>query len=160
MTATDAAPRIERGGIGDLADVMIAMQDAFDPVFGEAWTEAQCAGVLGMPGAHLILARCGGEPAGFALLRTIAGETELLLIAVRAGFRRRGIGTALLARALAAARTDGADAMHLEVRDGNDAVRLYQAAGFLPVGRRRHYYRGRDGKAFDALTFRRDMAAG
>lgn len=160
MTATDAAPQIDRGGIGDLADVMIAMQDAFDPMFGEAWTEAQCAGVLGMPGAHLLLARCGREPAGFALLRTIAGETELLLIAVRAGFRRRGIGTQLLARAMAAAAGDGADTMHLEVRDGNEAVRLYRAAGFLQIGRRRHYYRGRDGRAFDALTFRRDMAGG
>ena len=42
--------------------------------------------------------------------------------------------------------------LHLEVRDGNPAVRLYKRAGFSQVGRRRNYYSGRDGQLFDALT--------
>ncbi len=158
MTATDLDLAICAGGIADLADVMVVMRDAFDPAFGEAWTEAQCAGILGMPGSHLLVARRGGAPAGFAMTRTMAGETELLLLAVARGCRRTGIGRALLDRAIMEARSEGADAMHLEVRDGNGAIYLYRAAGFDQVGRRRHYYRGATGQVFDAMTFRIELA--
>lgn len=150
--------RIEPGGMGDLADVMIAMGDAFDPEFGEAWTEAQCAGVLGMPGSWLLLARTGDEPAGFALLRKVLDEAELLLIAVRQGCRRQGIGRALLTRAIEDAKAGDIGTLHLEVRDGNPALALYREAGFVQVGNRRGYYRGRTGKVFDALTFKRHLA--
>lgn len=144
--------------MADLPDVMIAMGDAFDPEFGEAWTEAQCAGVLGMPGCWLLIARDGDEPAGFALLRSAPGEAELLLIAVRPRFRRRGIAAALLDRAATDATASGIESLHLEVRDGNPALELYRAAGFVQVGRRPAYYRGRTGKVFDALTFKLQLA--
>lgn len=148
---------IELGGIADMADVMLAMEDAFDPEFGEAWTEAQCAGVLGMAGSWLLIARMRGEPAGFALLRKIADEVELLLIAVRPLCRRQGVAQALLERAADDALANGADLIHLEVRDGNPALALYRQASFVQVGRRRGYYRGRTGKVYDALTFRRQL---
>jgi [ribosomal protein S18]-alanine N-acetyltransferase len=160
MTLTaDLAVRIEAGGMADLPDVMTAMGDAFDPEYGEAWTEAQCAGVLGMPGCWLLIAREGARPAGFAMLRSVAGEAELLLIAVRPRYRRRGVGRALLDRAAEKARQAGVELLHLEVRDGNPALDLYRAAGFVQVGRRAAYYRGRTGKVFDALTFRRQLSA-
>ena len=155
--ATDLDFRVEPGAMTDLADVMIAMGDAFDPQYGEAWTEAQCAGVLGMPGSWLLIARRGDEPAGFALLRKILGEAELLLIAVRERFRRQGVGRALLERAIEGAVADGVEMLHLEVRDGNPALELYRQAGFVQVGSRRGYYRGRTGKVFDALTFKRHL---
>jgi len=151
----DLAIRIEPGGIAELSDVMIAMGDAFDPEYGEAWTEAQCAGILGMPGSWLLIARHSEDPAGFALVRKIADEAELLLIAVRERYRRRGVARALLDHVIAAAQAHGADTLHLEVRDGNPALALYHAAGFVQVGARRAYYRGRSGKVFDALTFKR-----
>ena len=142
----------------DLPEVMVAMGDAFDPEYGEAWTEAQCAGILGMTGTWLLIARAGSEPAGFALLRTVGGEAELLLIAVRNRYRRRGIARALLAEATAFARREGVDILHLEVREGNPAAELYRGVGFEQVGTRRAYYRGRTGKVFDALTFKRRLA--
>lgn len=147
--------RIEPGGIANLADVMIAMSDAFDPEFGEAWTEAQCAGILGMAGSWLLIARRGADPAGFALLRKVADEAELLLIAVRTHCRRSGVASALLEHATRDACNDGVEFLHLEVREGNPAIELYRAAGFVQVGMRRGYYRGRSGKVFDALTFKR-----
>lgn len=150
----DLAFRIEPGGMADLPDVMVAMADAFDPEYGEAWTEAQCAGILGLPGTWLLVARAGSDPAGFALLRTIAGEAELLLIAVRNSYRRQGIARALLDKAMADAREHGIQSLHLEVRASNPAIALYRSAGFFQVGTRRGYYRGRTGKVFDALTFK------
>lgn len=149
---------IEPGGIADMADVMLVMASAFDPEFGEAWTEAQCAGVLGMPGSWLLIARSRGDPVGFALLRKVIDEAELLLIASHPDVRRHGVASALLDRAAEDALASGAALLHLEVRDGNPALKLYRQAGFVQVGRRPSYYRGRSGKVFDALTFKRQLS--
>ena len=144
--------RLRRGGADDLDQVMRIMTDAFDPSFGEAWTRSQCAGILPMHGVRLTLAEQGGEPAGFSLVRTVSDEAELLLLAVDPTEQRRGIGQALLDDFIAAALASGGHRLHLEVRDGNPAVKLYLACGFAPVGRRRSYYHGPDGKAYDAVT--------
>jgi ribosomal-protein-alanine N-acetyltransferase len=138
-----------------LDDVMAVMVTAFDPGFGEAWTRSQCAGILAMAGVHLALAEEDGtgDPLGFALYRTVASDAELLLLAVAPHAQRRGIGHRLLTQFIEDAKRNGATQIHLEVRDGNEAIRLYEDSGFSAVGRRRKYYRGSDGTQFDALTF-------
>lgn len=140
------------GGILDLDQMMSVMDDSFDPAFGEAWTAPQCAGLMPMPGVWLTLAKKGGQALGFALGRIVAGEAELLLLAVRREGQRQGVGQLLLDRFILAATMRGAERMHLEVRDGNHAIRLYTKAGFTEVGRRKSYYSGRDGQIYDALT--------
>ena len=146
------AVAIDEGGLADLPAVMAVMDDSFDPRFGEAWTASQCAGLLPLPGVWLSVARIGGDAVGFALARAIAGEAELLLLAVRPDAQGRGIGKSLLNHFFRNALTRGADHLHLEVRDGNDAIRLYTGLGFSIVGRRRNYYNGRDGQQYDALS--------
>jgi ribosomal-protein-alanine N-acetyltransferase len=140
------------GGIADLDAVMTIMDDSFDPRFGEAWTASQCAGLLPMPGVWLILAREGDAAIGFALGRAVAGEAELLLLAVRRHAQGRGIGKMLLERFAEEAKGRGATRLHLEVREGNHALSLYERADYVLVGRRRNYYSGRAGQTYDALT--------
>lgn len=148
---SDAAA-LREGTAQDVAEMMVVMVDAFPPAFGEAWTRDQCLGILGLPRVWMTLARVGDEPAGFALSRIVVDEAELLLLGVRPLFRRRGIGSALIDRTRTIARAGGANRLHLEVREGNDAMRLYSRAGFGEVGRRRGYYRGTDGQLYDALS--------
>lgn len=143
---------IEEGGARDLDAVMRVMEDSFDPAYGEAWTGPQCSGLLPLPGVWLLLARSGSEVVGFALSRVVAGEAELLLLAVARTAQGRGIGDRLVRRFMADARERGARRLHLEVREGNHAIALYERLGFREVGRRRNYYSGRDGQLFDALT--------
>lgn len=152
-----APVRIASGSMADLPAVMRIMERAFDPQFGEAWNAPQCAGVLGLPGVWLLVAAIGGEPAGFALSRRVLDEAELLLVAVDPDHCGTGIGGALLRRVLIDAASAGARRVHLEMRDGNPAVHLYDKAGFIEVGRRRGYYRGRDGRHFDARTLSCDL---
>jgi len=135
--------------------VMRVMEDSFDPAFGEAWTGPQCAGLLPMPGVWLSLARQGGEVIGFALGRVVLREAELLLLAVRRGRQGGGIGRMLLDRFVTIAANRGAEQLHLEVREGNPAIRLYKRTGFSEVGRRKNYYNGCDGQLYDALTLAR-----
>ncbi len=148
---------LEESGILALNSVMRVMEDSFDPAFGEAWTGPQCAGLLPMPGVWLSLAREGDEVIGFALARIVVREAELLLLAVSTRVQGRGVGQALLDRFTAIAKARGAEQLHLEVREGNRAVRLYKRAGFDEVGRRRNYYNGRDGQVYDALTLARSI---
>ena len=142
------------GTSDDLDSVMDVMNSAFPARFGEAWTRSQCAGILPMTGVRLVLARDGEETSlGFSLYRTVAGDSELLLLAVDASAQGKGIGRKLLDHFIEDARQNGAERIHLEVRDGNPATWLYESAGFTEANRRRNYYRGKDGAQFDALTF-------
>jgi ribosomal-protein-alanine N-acetyltransferase len=150
--------RVSEGGPADLDAVMSVMEDSFDPAYGEAWTGPQCAGLMPMPGVWLSLARDGEQVVGFSLSRVIAGEAELLLLAVKRESQGQGIGKRLLERFNVSAEARGARRLHLEVRDGNAALKLYEKAGFEEVGRRRNYYTGRDGQVYDALTLARTIA--
>ena len=105
-----------------------------------------------MTGVSLISPSTCTPPIGFSLFRTVAGEAELLLLAVAPDHQHTGIGRLLLEQFVECARASGATRVHLEVRDGNPAVQMYRLAGFKPAGRRPNYYRGSDGRQFDALT--------
>lgn len=153
---TDREVAILEGSMADIDGVMRVMDASFDPCYGEAWTAPQCASLLSLPGVWLSMARRGDEILGFALARHVAGEAELLLLAVAAKHQKRGLGLLLLEDFMTAAKRRGADRLHLEVRDGNGAAGLYRRAGFTMVGRRKNYYSGRDGQIYDALTLARE----
>ena len=149
-----------RAGEGsDVDGVMAVMDAAFGPEFGEAWNRSQLIGILPMAGVDLVVAvnAQDGSTAGFSLVRNVADEAELLLIAVHPADRRRGIGHRLLRSFLATSQDAGHARVHLEVRDGNPAIAMYRALGFVPVGRRREYYRGHDGLRHDAITLAIDL---
>jgi ribosomal-protein-alanine N-acetyltransferase len=85
--------------------------------------------------AHsFLVAEANGQLAGFLVWRDIAGESEILNLAVDPAFRRRGIAAALLA-SLPPQR------VFLEVRASNlPARQLYEKAGFRAIAIRRSYY--------------------
>ena len=154
MATVEQDVRVEVGCSDDLDSVMTVMDAAFGGKFGESWTRSQLAGILPMGGVSLLLAReaHAGGTLGFSLFRTVADESELLLLAVLPSHHRRGVGRQLLDEFLEHGRNRGVVRVHLEVRDGNPAVSMYRTAGFSPVGRRRNYYHAPDGKRFDAVT--------
>lgn len=118
---------------------------AFPPA--EAWGADAIGLMLGMPGAFGLWR----PEAGLVLARAMAGEAEILTLAVAPAARRQGLARALMAAALAGAAARGAEAMFLEVAAGNAAARaLYAGLGFEEVGRRRRYYANGE----DALVLR------
>lgn len=147
-----AAFEIRRAGINDLRAVMVVMNDAFDPKFGEAWTAAQCESMLVIPGSWMLLATVESQPAAFALVRSFAGEAEILLIATRPLFQRRAIGKALIDELMIDCKKANVNLVHLEVRADNPALAFYKRTGFEQVGFRPDYYRGANGTKSDALS--------
>lgn len=157
--ALDTAIDVRPGGFADLDAVMVVMDAAFGQSFGEAWTRSQCAGILPMTGVILRLATDlrTDDVIGFSLSRAVAGEAELLLLAVLPSRHRQGVGGRLLKDFTDQARQRGASRVHLEVRDGNPAASMYRNSGFHAVGRRRNYYHAPDGSRFDALTLAQNL---
>lgn len=87
------------------------------------------------------VAAVGERVLGAALLRVVAGEGELLRIAVHPDDRLGGVGRALLRGVLSVASDACPHGVHLEVRASNVAARhLYAREGFVDHGRRRDYY--------------------
>ena len=76
-----------------------------------------------------------------AVVQVIAGEAELLTIAVDPACQGRGFGQQLLQHVLDRAVTARAEQIFLEVRESNiAAITLYEKNGFCEVGRRPNYY--------------------
>lgn len=152
-------------GAADPVDaIMTVMERAFDPAYGEAWSRRQVSDALMLPNTYYFLADPHAdepvdlaEAAGFLLSRQGADEEELLLLAVSPAERRRGIAGSLIARFAADARSRGVARLFLQMREGNAAEALYRSHDFVPIGRRREYYRGPGGDRIDAITFARTL---
>ena len=99
--------------------------------------------------------------AGFLLGRAVAGEAEVLTLAVAPESRRLGLGRRLLARFLYQAGLRAAGRAFLEVNAENaGAVALYESAGFAVAGRRKGYYATPEGARVDAIVMARDLGGG
>lgn len=117
------------------------------------WSEAEFANLLAHP---LVFALTEAE--GFLVGRAVAGEAELLTLAVAPQARRRGVGARLVQRFLYQARLRGAGDAFLEVAEPNRPARvLYTRAGFDEVGLRRGYYHPPGEPAVNALVMRRTL---
>jgi [ribosomal protein S18]-alanine N-acetyltransferase len=146
------------------AQVIAALMEAAFPAdTGERWPAADLMTVLSLPGSQAWLAcspESGLSPVGFALVREVIDEAELLLIAVSPDLRGKGFAKSLLGAIKTDLMSRNIEILHLEVRETNQAaLGLYTSAGFDVVGRRRNYYRGADGKLSDALTLQLQIKA-
>ncbi len=116
--------------------------EAFAPQRG--WTAREFADLLKQPSVVLF-----SRPEGYALLRVVANEAELLTLAVRPTAQRKGVASDLMREWLS--KTDAKRAF-LEVAEDNGAAKaLYQRHGFEVSGRRKAYYKRSDGVAVDAV---------
>ena len=81
------------------------------------------------------------EVVGFALVRCVSDEAELLFIVVGASHRCSGFGTLLLESLIEEVGKRGIRTLFLEVSDANSAAqRLYEKLGFERIGFRERYY--------------------
>ena len=110
-------------------------------LFGaEAWSAAAYWSELAETATRrYVVAVDGGEVVGYAGLAVFGDEAHVLTLGVAGAAQGRGLGGTLLRDLLAAA---GDRRVLLDVRADNEvAQRLYRRHGFVPVGRRRRYYR-------------------
>jgi len=143
----DIAPLSE----GDL-EAVLPIEKASYP---HPWTLVHFKDELQNPVADLVGCKIDDILAGYLCYWLIAGELQILNVAVAPEFRGCGIANRLLDHVFASCHTKGLVSAWLEVRVGNRAaIALYRRFGFSDGGVRRNYYR--DGE--DALLMVRDFA--
>jgi len=109
--------------------------------FDVPWSIGSVRSLLDDGLTRVWVAQASSAVVGAALLRIVAGEGELLRIAVHPGHQRQGIGGVLLRTILSAIADACPLGVYLEVRASNVAARhLYAREGFVEDGRRRDYY--------------------
>lgn len=115
------------------------------------WSTSEFEAILASRGAFLETSTNG------ALVgRVIAGEAELLTVAVYPEARGKGEGRALVAAFLDRAAAMGAETAFIEVAaDNTAALYLYLCAGFSESGRRAGYYKAPNGQSLDAVVMSR-----
>jgi len=95
---------------------------------------------------------------GFVVTRAIAGEGEILTVALKKAVRGRGNGALLLEHHLRRLASAGVQRLYLEVSCHNSpALKLYRAMEFEEVGRRPSYYRLENGESSDAILMARNL---
>lgn len=116
----------------------------------DAWNEALVADELGRAD-RLWWAAYAADPkmpltadaplVGYAGGWVVDGDVQILKVGVDPAWRRHGIARVLLARVADDARNLGARTCSLEVRAANTGAQaLYEALGFMALGRRARYY--------------------
>jgi ribosomal-protein-alanine acetyltransferase len=125
----------EKGDAAAVARITAASPQAAqwsEQSYAELW-ECGCAAWV---------ASCGlGELNGFIVTRTIAGEAEILNLAVVHSVRRMGVGAALLESVLRNLEESNVRRVYLEVRAANvPAMAFYRKHLFSITGTRPDYY--------------------
>ena len=130
-------PTIREARPGDAADLAALHASSFN----RGWSEDEFERLLldRAVVAHRIV--IGRRLVGFIISRIIAGEAEILSVAVTSARRGKGLARQMLNLHLRRLAGFGTRTVFLEVSEDNvPANRLYKRAGFRAVGRREGYY--------------------
>lgn len=132
----------------DLAAIMAIESAAhFRP-----WPESVMRGYLKRANCVWVLEE-GQQIVAYAVNTLIAGEGELLMIAVAPAEQGKGYGRKLMQQLEAYLEEKNAEQWFLDVRASNfKAINLYESLGFNQAGRRPNYYPTERGSE-DALLY-------
>lgn len=138
----------------DLADVLVIEKQSYD----FPWTANIFRDCLRVGYTCFVLDNGDGVD-GYAVMAIGAGDAHVLNLCVAQERRRLGLGRHLLDHLMEAAHRLNASRLYLEVRPSNQiALKLYRAAGFVPIGVRKDYYQARVGRE-DAIVLTRAVEA-
>ncbi len=153
LRGADAAPAVGPAA-GDPAvtpEALAALHAALLSTTPRPWSAAEFASLLAEPGC---VPACRGRR-GFVLGRALAGEAELLTLAVAPEARRRGSARRLVAGFIAAGTARGRrHGLSGGGRRQRRRARALPRGGLCRGGPRRGYYRTPEGGAVDALVLR------
>ncbi len=109
--------------------------------FSTPWSEASIRSELGNPYAIWLVAMEGQTLCGYLGVQYGPDGGDILTVAASPEYRGKGVARQLLEVMIRQLKQKGLQWLTLEVRPSNaPALRLYEALGFRPVGRRKRYY--------------------
>lgn len=131
--------KIEKMTLDDLNSI----QDILLTEFDNFWTYSTFKEELKSENSYFIIAKSNNEIVGFAGLKVIVDEADIMNIVVKKNFRCQNIGSILLENLISYAMDKNLKTITLEVNEHNlSAIRLYDKFNFDHIGIRKKYYNG------------------
>ena len=125
--------------------------------FSAPWSANSIAHELTTDYSFWLVAENDGTVVGYIGSQIAFPEADVMNVAVRPEYRRRGVGQILVEALSTHLRNIDCESLTLEVRASNaPAIALYEKLGFAQVGRRPGYYRN---PKEDALILRKELRA-
>lgn len=109
--------------------------------FSLPWSKEALLASMSQSYSYFVVAKTDDDIAGYGAIYVVAGEGEIINIAVKGEYRRCGIGEAIVKDLLHEGKVRQAEKVFLEVRESNDAaIALYERCGFEKQGIRKNFY--------------------
>lgn len=114
--------------------------------FDNFWTYQILKKELKSKNSSYLVAKMNEKIVGFAGIKVILDEADIMNIVIKKNYRNQGIGTLLLENLIFLAKNLNLKSLSLEVSEKNSpAIHLYQKFGFESLGVRKNYYQDKNG---------------
>ena len=122
-----------------------SIEPSFSESFDKFWSVDILKHDFEDKSSRYIVAKIGNTIIGFAGIKVILDEADIMNIAVRVDKRKLGIGSMLLEKLLEIAKFSNCSSITLEVNENNlPAICLYEKYNFERIGLRKKYYNNTD----------------
>ena len=129
---------IRKMDLNDLEEIKHYLEDKFD----NFWTYNVLKEELEADNSHFIVAMDNNDIVGFAGVKIIVDEADVMNIVVRKDQRQNGVGSAMMEYLINHAKTYNIKKITLEVNENNlSAIHLYNKYNFDHIGIRKRYYK-------------------
>lgn len=126
----------------DLSQIANTLTSDFD----EFWNSSILKEELNTKNSNYIVAKLNQKIVGFAGIKILVDEADIMNIVVKKDSRNQGIGSLLLEKLITLAQKSNLTSITLEVMEENySAIHLYRKFGFKQTGLRKNYYQNKNG---------------
>ena len=135
-------------------DSLISIKDIIISDFDDFWNYDILKQELECSNSYFIIAKNNNEIVGFAGLKSIVDEADIMNIVVKKSYRNNGVGSLLLKNLISTAKLLNLKTITLEVNENNlSAIKLYDKFDFNHIGIRKKYYNGES----DAIIMKKNL---
>ncbi len=144
--------KIEKMTISDLKNI----KDILETQFDDFWNYKILEEELNSSNSYYIVAKSENELeneiVGFAGIKVIIDQADIMNIVTKKTYRNQGIGTILLKNLILLSKNLQVSSISLEVNEENKtAFYLYKKLGFQQTGLRKNYYQNKNGRIMTLL---------
>lgn len=134
--------KIEKMTLTDLDKIKNILTTDFD----DFWNYNILKDELEAKNSHYVVAMLNNEIIGFAGIKIIIDEADIMNIVTKKAYQNQGIGTLLLEKLIYISQSLNLHSLSLEVNEENKtALHLYEKLGFEKIGIRKNYYKNKNG---------------
>lgn len=124
--------------LNDLENIKEILVSDFD----DFWNYSTLKEELSNANSYYLVAKLDNEILGFAGIKYVLNDADIMNIVVKKSKRKSGIGSLLLKNIIELCKKLNVSTLFLEVNEKNlPAISLYKKFGFEEVGFRKNYYK-------------------